>query len=85
MIEILKICVLKVFNFVKKFKFLKIREFFLKIRKIFFFFVLKCKQKEHVHNLNRRWAQPRKKGAKRLEFLVLLNTESTDDSNFLHL
>jgi len=42
--------VLKVFNFVKKIKFLKIRNFFLKIRKIFFFFVLKCKQKEHVHN-----------------------------------
>ena len=32
---------------------MKIREFFLKIREIFFFFVLKCKQKEHVHNLNR--------------------------------
>ena len=30
--------------------------FFLKIRKSFFFFVLKCKQKEHVYNLNRRWA-----------------------------
>jgi len=57
MIEILKICVLKVFNFVKKFKFLKICEFFLKIRKIFFIFVLKCKQKEHVHNLIRRWAR----------------------------
>jgi len=50
-------CVLKVFNFVKNFKFLKIRDFFLKIRKIFFFFVFKCKQKEHVHNLNRRWAR----------------------------
>jgi len=49
---------LKVFNFEKKFKFLKIRDFFfLKIRKNFFFFVLKCKQKEHVHNLNRRWAR----------------------------
>ena len=53
----LKKCVLKFFNFVKKFEFLKIREFFLKVRKIFFFFVLKCKQKEHVHNLNRRWAR----------------------------
>jgi len=52
-----KKCVLKVFNFVKKIKFLKIRECFLKIRKIFFFFVLKCKQKEHAHNLNRRWAR----------------------------
>ena len=40
----------------KKFKFLKIREFFLKIRKNVFFFVLKCKQKDHVHNLNGRWA-----------------------------
>ena len=50
MIEILKICVLKVFNFVKKFKFLKIHNFF-------FIFVLKCNQKEHVHNLNRRWAR----------------------------
>ena len=57
MIEILKICVLEVFNFVKKLKFLKIREFFLKIRKTFFIFVLKCKQKEHVHNLNRRWVR----------------------------
>ena len=50
-----KMC-LKGFKFCKKLKFLKIREFFLKIRKIFFF-VLKCKGKEHVHNLNRRWAQ----------------------------
>ena len=49
-IKILKKCVFKVFNFVKKFK-------FLKIRKKFFFFVLKCKQKENVHNLNRRWAR----------------------------
>ena len=57
MIEILKICVLEVFNFVNKFKFLKIRDFFLKIRKIVFIFVLKCKQKEHVHNLNRIWAR----------------------------
>jgi len=57
MIKILKKCVLKVFNFVKKFKFLKIREFFVKIRKIIFFFVFKCKQKEHVKNLNRRWAR----------------------------
>jgi len=47
----LKKCVLKVFNFVKKFEFLKNPRIFLKIRKIFFFFVLKCKQKEH--NLNR--------------------------------
>ncbi len=31
--------------------------FFSKLRNIFFFFVLKCKQKEHVPNLNRRWAQ----------------------------
>ena len=53
----LKKCVLKVFNFVKKFKFLKIREFFFKNPQNFFFFVLKCKQKEHVHNLNRRWAR----------------------------
>jgi len=58
----IKKCVLKVFNFVKKFKFLKICDFFLKIRKIFFFFVFKCKQKEHVHNLNTakndRWWSP---------------------------
>jgi len=52
----LKKCVLKVFNFVKKIKFLKIRDFFFKSAKIFFF-VFKCKQKEHVHNLNRRWAR----------------------------
>jgi len=49
-----KMC-FKGFYFCKKFKFLKIREFIFKIRNIFFFFVLKCKQKEHVHNLNRRW------------------------------
>ena len=48
----LKKCVFKVFDFEKKFKFLKIREFFLNLQKEFFF-VLKCKQKEHVHNLNR--------------------------------
>ena len=49
-----KNCDLKVFNFVKKIKFLKIRDFFSKNPRNFFF-VLKCKQKEHVHNLNRRW------------------------------
>jgi len=52
----LKKCVLKFFNFVKK------------NLNFFFFFVFKCKQKENVHNLNRRWARssqkPRKKGAK---------------------
>jgi len=32
---------------------LKIREFFFLNPRTFFFFVLKCKQKEHVHNLNR--------------------------------
>jgi len=56
MITILRKCVLKVFNFVKKIKFLKSANFFLN-RKIFFFFVLKCKQKDYVHNLNRRWEQ----------------------------
>ena len=50
MIKNVKKCFLKVFDYVKKFKFLKIRE-------IVFFFVFKCKQKEHVHNLNRRWAR----------------------------
>ena len=44
--ENFKKCVVKVFNLVKKSKFLKIREYFLKIRKIFFFFFLKCKQKK---------------------------------------
>ena len=70
MIKILKKCVLKVFNFVKKI-------LILENPQIFFFFVLKCKQKEHFHNLNRRRARsalkPRKKGAKRLEFLVFHN------------
>ena len=66
----------KGFLFYKKIKFLKIRDFFFKNPQNFFFFVLKCKQKEHVHNLNRRWARSalkaRKKGAtaKRFEFLV---------------
>ena len=47
---IIKKCVLKVFNFVKKIKFLKLGEFFIKNpQKIFFFFVLKCK---HVNNVN---------------------------------
>ena len=45
MIKIKQKCVLKVFNFVNKFKFLKIREFFLKIRKFFFFFVLNVNKK----------------------------------------
>ena len=57
MITILRKCVLKVFNFVKNLNSWKSANFFLKICKKFFFFVLKCKQKEHVHNLNRRWAQ----------------------------
>ena len=48
-------------NFVTKFKFLKIRE-------IFFLFVLNCKQKEHVHNLNRRW---RPKSLGNLNFQIL--------------
>jgi len=61
MIKCFKKCVLKVFNFVKKIKFLKIREFFFKNPQNFFFFVFKCKQKEHVHNLNRRWAQSAQK------------------------
>ena len=38
-------CVLKVINFVNKFKFLKAREFFFKSAKFIFFFVLKYKQK----------------------------------------
>ena len=46
---------LKVFNFVKKFKFLKVHDFFLSAKN--FFFVLKFKQKEHVHYLNRRWVR----------------------------
>ena len=46
------------FQFCKKFKFLKIREFIFKNPQNFYlFFVLKCKQKEHVHNLKRRWAR----------------------------
>ena len=36
MIEIVKICVLEVFNFVKKFKFLKIREIFCENPRIIF-------------------------------------------------
>ena len=57
----LKKCVLKVFNFVKKFKFLKIREFCFKNPQNLFFLVLKCKQKEHVHNFNSRWARSAQK------------------------
>jgi len=52
----IKVC-FKGFYFVNKFKFLKIRECFFKNPLNFFFFVLKCKQKEHVHNLSRRWAR----------------------------
>ena len=61
-----KKCVLKVFNFVKKLNSLNSAIFF-KFRKKKFFFVLKCKQKEHVHNLKRRSEapkKPRKKGAR---------------------
>ena len=53
-------------GFVKKIKFLISREFFFKTRKIFFFFVLKCKQKELVHNLKK------KMGAKRPKSLVFI-------------
>ena len=45
MIKIKK-CDLKVFNFVKKLNSLKSAKI-----------VLKIKEKEHVHNLNRRWAR----------------------------
>ena len=58
MIKILKKCVLKVFIFVKKIKFLKIREFFFKNPQKNFLLCFKSDQKR------------RKKGAKRLEFLV---------------
>ena len=36
---------------------MKIREFLFKNPQKIFLLVLKCKQKEHVHNLNRRWAR----------------------------
>ena len=42
-----KKCVVKVFNFVKKIKFFKIREFFFKNPQKFL--LLKCKQNEHAH------------------------------------
>jgi len=42
------------FKFCKKIKFLKIPEFFFKNPQNFFFLVLKCNQKERIHNLNRR-------------------------------
>ena len=51
-----KLC-LKVFYFVK---FRKSTIFFIKSAK-FFFYVLKCTQREHVHNLNRRWARSAQK------------------------
>ena len=54
----IKKCVLKVFNFVKKNSILE--------NKIFFF-VLKCKQKELVHNLNRSM------GVKRPKSLVYIS------------
>ena len=39
-------------------KFSKTTKFFYEIREFFFVvFVLKCTQREHVHNLNRRWAR----------------------------
>jgi len=63
-IEILKICVLEVFNFVRKLNFWKSANFFFKNPQNFFIFVLKCKQKEHVHNLNRRWARSARKAYK---------------------
>ena len=48
---------LKVFYFCKILKNLENSRFIFWIREIFFFFVLKCTQKEYVHNLNRRWAR----------------------------
>ena len=45
-----KKCVLKVFNFVKKFKFLKSANIF-ENPQLFFFFVSKCKQKEPVNTI----------------------------------
>ena len=56
-------CVLKVFNSVKKFKFLKIRKFFFSS-----LFLNVREQKEHVHNLNRRWM-----GAQRPKNLVSIS------------
>ena len=37
--------------------FQKPRNFFMKSANFFLFFVLKCTKREHVHNLNRRWAR----------------------------
>ena len=53
-------------------KFLKTTKFFHEIRELFFVFVLKCTQREHVHNLNRRWARST------LKALVLVNYLCTD-------
>ena len=69
----LKKCVLKVLNFVRKIQILENpRIFFLNLQN-FFFFVLKCKQKEHVHNLNRRWARSA------LKAWYLYDNEMTND------
>ena len=38
-------------------KFSKSTKFFHEIRELFFVFVLKCTQREDVHNLNIRWAR----------------------------
>ena len=53
----LKKCVLKVFNFVKKNFILENPRFFLKSAKFFSSLFLNVNKKEHVHNLNRRWAR----------------------------
>ena len=71
MIKIKNLC-LKVFYFCKNIqnfevprifsnKFSKTTKLFHEIRELDFVFVLKCTQREHVHNLIRRWGAKRPK------------------------
>ena len=56
MIEILNICLHQNSISIKFFKILKIHEIFCENPRIIFVF-FRCTQREHVHNLNRRWAR----------------------------
>jgi len=74
MIEILNICLHQNSIFIKFFKILKIHEIFVKIRELFLFcFTMYTKRTLFTINLEDGREAPskaRKKGAKRLEFLV---------------
>ena len=73
MIKILNICLHQNSIFINFFKILKIHEIFVKIRELFLFCFTMYKENMFTSNLEDGREAPskaRKKGAKRLEFLV---------------